>query len=105
MSINYIDHLNKALIRLDQVDKTIVFKYADKKIVTQLFCTIFKQLTIGYEQLGKETKDVAIEILVEEFAAYVLEGEFSLVKILLFFLEYKYSPVDAVDCVQEWVNK
>jgi mitochondrial chaperone BCS1 len=105
MSINYIDHLDEVLIRLDRVDKMIVFKYADKKIAAQLFYTIFKQLTTGQEQLGKEAKDTAIIILAEEFAACVLEGEFSPAKILLFLLEYKYSPADAVDRVQEWVIK
>ncbi|KAH8691791.1 hypothetical protein BGW36DRAFT_431042 [Talaromyces proteolyticus] len=105
MLINYIDHLDEALIRPGCVDKTILFKRADKKIVTQLFCTIFKQTPTGYEQPTKETDDLAIERLAEEFAARVPEEEFSPAKILSFLLEHKHSPADAVDRVQEWVTK
>jgi chaperone BCS1 len=105
MSTNYIDHLDEALIRPGRVDKTIVFKCADKKIAAQLFCTIFKQTTTGYEQPAKEAEDVAIETLAEEFAARVPEEEFSPAKILSFLLEHKHSPADAVDCVQKWVTK
>jgi chaperone BCS1 len=105
MSTNHIDHLDEALIRPGRVDKTIVFKCADKKIANQLFCTIFKQTTTGYEQPVQETEDVAIETLAEEFAARVPEEEFSPAKILSFLLEHKHSPADAVDRVQEWVTK
>ncbi|KUL81905.1 hypothetical protein ZTR_09532 [Talaromyces verruculosus] len=105
MSTNYIDHLDEALIRPGRVDKTIVFKCADKKITAQLFCTIFKQTTTGYEQPAEEAEDVAIETLAEEFAAHVPEEEFSPAKILSFLLEHKHSPADAVDRVQEWVTK
>ncbi|KUL81422.1 hypothetical protein ZTR_09480 [Talaromyces verruculosus] len=105
MSTNHIDHLDEALIRPGRVDKTIVFKCADKKIASQLFCTIFKQTTTGYEQPVQETEDVAIETLAEEFAARVPEEEFSPAKILSFLLEHKHSPADAVDRVQEWVTK
>lgn len=105
MSTNHIDHLDEALIRPGRVDKTIVFKCADKKIAAHLFCTIFKQPTTGYEQPGKEAEDVAIETLAKEFAARVPEGEFSPAKIISFLLEHKYSPADAVDRVQEWVTK
>jgi chaperone BCS1 len=105
MSTNHIDHLDEALIRPGRVDKTIVFKCADKKIAAQLFCTIFKQITTGYEQPAKEAEDVAIETLALEFAARVPEEEFSPAKILSFLLEHKHSPADAVDHVQKWVTK
>uniref|UniRef100_A0A093UQK4 Putative mitochondrial chaperone BCS1-B n=1 Tax=Talaromyces marneffei PM1 TaxID=1077442 RepID=A0A093UQK4_TALMA len=95
MSTNYIDHLDEALIRPGRVDKTILFKCADKKIVTQLFCTIFKQTPAGYEQPPKETEDLAIERLAEEFAAHVPQEEFSPAKVLSFLLEHKDSPADA----------
>ncbi|KAI7974034.1 hypothetical protein EIK77_000187 [Talaromyces pinophilus] len=104
MSTNHIDHLDEALIRPGRVDKTIVFKCADKKIAAQLFCIIFKQTTTGYEQPAKEAEDVAIETLAEEFAARVPEEEFSPAKILSFLVEHKHSPADAVDRVQEWVT-
>ena len=98
-------HLDEALIRPGRVDKTIVFKCADKKIAAQLFCTIFKQTTPGYEQPAKEAEDMAIETLAEEFAARVPEEEFSPAKILSFLLEHEHSPADAVNHVQKWVTK
>lgn len=105
MSTNHIDHLDEALIRPGRVDKTIVFKYADKEIVTQLFCTIFKQTPTGYERPPKETEDLTIKRLAEEFAAHIPEEEFSPAKILSFLLGHKHSPADAVNSAQEWVTK
>lgn len=105
MSTNHIDHLDEALIRPGRVDKIIVFKNADKKIITQLFCTIFKQTPAGYEQPPKETEGSAIERLAEEFATHVPEEKLSPAKILSFLLEHKDSPADAVDRVQEWVAR
>ncbi|EED14486.1 metalloprotease m41 ftsh, putative [Talaromyces stipitatus ATCC 10500] len=102
MSTNHIDHLDEALIRPGRVDKTILFKRADNKIVTQLFCTIFKRTPTGYEQPKKEIDDLAIERLAEEFAAHVPEEEFSPAKVLSFLLEHKNSPADAVSGVHEW---
>uniref|UniRef100_A0A093URQ2 Putative mitochondrial chaperone BCS1-B n=1 Tax=Talaromyces marneffei PM1 TaxID=1077442 RepID=A0A093URQ2_TALMA len=105
MSTNHVGHLDEALIRPGRVDKTILFKCADKKIVTQLFCTIFKQTPTGYEQPLKESEDLGIERLAEEFAARVPEEKFSPAKVLSFLLEHKDSPADAVSGVHKWVAK
>jgi hypothetical protein len=58
---------------------------------------MFKQTPTSYEQLLKETEDLAIESLAEE--------EFSSAKVLSFFLEHKNSPADSVNGVHEWVAK
>ncbi|KAH8706063.1 putative mitochondrial chaperone bcs1 [Talaromyces proteolyticus] len=103
MSTNHVDHLDEALIRPGRVDMTVQFKHADKDIVVQLFCNIFKE-TPGVEP-EKEVNDVTIEKLAEEFATHVPVGEFSPAEVLKFLVKHKNSPVDAVSGVQEWVAK
>ncbi|EED22750.1 bcs1 AAA-type ATPase, putative [Talaromyces stipitatus ATCC 10500] len=105
MSTNHIDHLDEALIRPGRVDKTVLFKRADKNIVTKLFRTIFKETPIECEQPAKESGKLTIERLAEDFAAHVPEGEFTPAKVLSFLLDHKNSPIDAVSGIQEWVAK
>ena len=96
MTTNYIERLNKALIRPGCADKKVEFQLADEEMITQLFCVVFKHS--GGGALVEEDKTV--KGLAKEFVAKVLKLEFSLAEILLFLLEYKQSPREAVDNVE-----
>ncbi|KAJ5201715.1 uncharacterized protein N7498_006378 [Penicillium cinerascens] len=72
MTINHIDHLDT--IRPRRIDK----KTADHK------------------QSKEEFSDETIERLAKEFTAKVLEHIFSLAEVLLFLLERKNSPINAI---------
>jgi hypothetical protein len=46
-----------------------------------------------------------VERLVTDFVARVLELKFSLVEFLLFLLNHKQSPGEAVDNVEVWITR
>ena len=50
-------------------------------------------------------EDKTVKGLTKEFATKVPKLEFSLAKILLFLLEYKQSPREAVDNVEVWITR
>lgn len=97
---------------------------ADKKMAADPFCLVFKPMKdnitlpentrsnvlIGSGEDTKAQKAAKsqeeevkrVEQLAEEFAARVLELEFSPAKLLSFLLEHKQSPKDAIDNVEIW---
>jgi mitochondrial chaperone BCS1 len=93
ITTNYIEYLDKVLIQPGYTDRKVEFRLADKEIMTQLFCIVFKYSES--DVLVEENKTV--EQLAKEFAAKVPKLEFSPAEILLFLLEYKYLPGEAVD--------
>jgi mitochondrial chaperone BCS1 len=111
MTTNYIERLNKALIRPSRTDRKVKFRLADKEMITRLFCVVFKHSEGDAAYLGKlqsnalVEEDKKVERLAKVFAAKVLKLEFSPAEILLCLLEHKQSPREAVDNVEAWITR
>ncbi|KAJ5989708.1 P-loop containing nucleoside triphosphate hydrolase protein [Penicillium waksmanii] len=72
ITTNYIEHLDKVLIRPGRSDKKIYFKLTDQNISTQLFCTVFKQLP-NQKQYNEEYDNKTIKAFTYDFASKVLD--------------------------------
>jgi mitochondrial chaperone BCS1 len=84
MTTNYIERLDNVLIRPSYVDRKIEFRLANKGVMSQLFCIVFKGLD--------GSNDKTIEYLANDFASRILELEFSLAEVLSLLLEHRLSP-------------
>jgi mitochondrial chaperone BCS1 len=125
MTTNHITRLDEALIRPGRVDKKVKLGLADKKMIADLFCFVFKpvkgdvappedaqsDVLVGEDgkvpeaarsQEGEVKRD---EQLAEEFAARVPELKSSPAEILSFLLEYRKSPGEAIDNVEQLISK
>jgi chaperone BCS1 len=106
MTTNHIERLDDALIRPGRVDMKLEFGLADKEMITQLFCVIFKRSEGNVPHLGKRVEDdKTVERLAKEFAAKVPKLEFSPAKVLSFLLANKQSARQAVDNVEVWMTR
>ena len=88
------------------VDNKIELSTADKDIMFQLFCMIFKKAEgdiLDPKQLAQD--DETVEGFAREFAAEVLEWEFSLAEIQYYLAEHRSSARLAVEKVQEWIGR
>jgi mitochondrial chaperone BCS1 len=69
MTTNHIERLDDALIRPGRVDMKLEFRLADKEMITQLFCVVFKRSEGDVPHLGKRLDDDKIvERVAKEFA-------------------------------------
>jgi chaperone BCS1 len=133
MTTNHISHLDEALIRPGRVDKKVEFGLADRVVMTDLFCLVFKPVKADISSPKNAQSDVLVgedrkyheasrsqeeevqkvegeevervERLAEEFAAKVPELQFSPADILSFLLEYRQSPREAIDNMRELISK
>jgi mitochondrial chaperone BCS1 len=103
---NHIERLDDTLIRPGRVDMKLEFRLANKEMITQLFCVVFKRSEGDVPHLGKRLDDDKIvERMAKEFAAKVLQLEFNLAEVLSFLLAHKQSPGLAVNGVEAWVRR
>jgi chaperone BCS1 len=123
MTTNYITRLDEALIRPGRVDKRVELGLADEKMTADLFCVVFKPVEGGValledaqlDVLAREDHEAAtsqreedvkgVGRLAKEFAARVPELKFSPAEILSFLLEYRQSPEEAIDNVEQLTTK
>ena len=97
MTTNYIERLDDALIRPGRVDRKIEFRLANKGVMSQLFCIVFK---------GSDgSNDKTIEHLADDFAGRIPESEFSPAEVLSLLLEHRLSPQSAVANVEAWMAR
>lgn len=104
MTTNYIEYLDKALIRPSRLDKKVHFKLTEQNISTQLFYTVFKQIPKqkqGNEEFDQET----VKGLTRDFASKIPKQVFSPAEVLSFLLERKKSPYDTVSGMESQVAK
>jgi chaperone BCS1 len=106
MTTNYIERLDEALIRPGRADRKVEFQLADKEMITQLFCVVFKHSEGDVAHPRKPQSNVlleedkTVERLAKEFTAKVPKLEFSPAEILSFLLEHKQAPGEAIDNVE-----
>jgi mitochondrial chaperone BCS1 len=112
MTTNYIIRLNKTFIRPGCINKKIELGLVDNKIIIDFFCLVFKliesnivfiedaQVIINQKEKAKRIKQLA-----KRFTIKILELKFSLAEIFLFFLEYKKSPEEAINNIEQLISK
>jgi len=125
MTTNHITRLDEALTRPGRVDKKVELGLADKKMMAELFCLVFKpmkgdivpaddaQLDVlvgedekALEAARKHEADVKrVERLAKGFADKVPELKFSPAKIYAFLLEHRKSSEEAIDHVDQLISK
>jgi mitochondrial chaperone BCS1 len=97
MTTNYIEQLDDILIRPGRVDRKIEFRLANKNIVNQLFCIVFKD--------SDSSDNTTIEHLANDFANRIPESEFSPAEILSLLLEHKLSPKSTIASIEAWIAR
>lgn len=98
MTTNHIKYLDKALIRPGRADMKILFRLADKDMMTQLLYIIFKHSDDEPETENTHGEDeMSIESLVAAFISSVPKLGFSPAEIPTFLLQHRRSPHSAVD--------
>jgi chaperone BCS1 len=117
ITTNYITRLDRALIRPGCVDKKVELGLTNKSITADLFCLIFKpaagesDVLVGEDRKvpkaarSQEAEVKRVEGLAEGFAAKVPELEFSPAGILSFLLDYRQSPEEAINNVEQLISK
>jgi chaperone BCS1 len=127
MTTNHITRLDKALIRPGRVDKKVELGLADEEMTADIFRLVFKPV-LGDVALPEDTalregaqpgenrkvheaaasqreEAERVERLAKEFAAKVPELKFSPAETISFLLEYKKSPEEAIDNVEQLTSK
>jgi chaperone BCS1 len=121
MTTNHITRLDEALIRPGRVDKRVELGLADNQMTADLFCLVFKPVQGDvapaedaqpgdngnvHEAAVYQKEDAErVEQLAKRFAAKVPELKFSPAKIFSFLLEYRKSPEEAIDNVEQLISK
>ncbi|KAK3384503.1 BCS1 N terminal-domain-containing protein [Lasiosphaeria ovina] len=106
MTTNHIEHLDPALIRAGRADKKIELPHADKDVMFQLFCLVFKQSKDDTPDPGEPFEDdQTVEQHAHGFAGKIPEQEFSPAEIQCFLLEHRGSARTAVEKVQPWMDR
>jgi len=133
MTTNHITHLDKALIRPGRVDEKVELGLADKEMTADIFRLVFKPVkgdvappedatlledaALPEDAQSGESRKVheaamsqreeaeRVERLAKEFVVKVPELKFSPAEILSFLLEYKKSPEEAIDNVEQLTSK
>lgn len=116
MTTNYLENLDKALIRPGRVDIIIEFDRADNEITASLFSSIYTKMegdgvdgddsasrTSAKEDATQSMDETKVTALAQEFASKVPAGEFSPAEIQGYLLRHKRSPRDAVANIGPWV--
>ena len=100
MTTNHIDRLDGALIRPGRVDLKVEIGLADKDVIGQIFCYMYKQ-----EKGGADAGDSPdIQDQAAQFAAIVPQGTFSQAEILSYLLQHRVQPAEALRNCQKWVD-
>jgi len=103
------------------VDKKVELGLADNKMTADLFCLVFKpvqeDVALPEDAQSGENRNVhevavsqreeakRVERLAKKFAVKVPELKFSPAKIFSFLLEYRKSPEEAIDNVEQLISK
>ncbi|OAQ62556.1 BCS1 protein precursor [Purpureocillium lilacinum] len=129
MTTNYIDKLDKALIRPGRVDKIIPFGLADRDIASSIFRAIYAPFENELTDISKGTRgDTAddedkggsmpedataakrqlqsrerIDDFALCFASKLPEREFSPAEIQGLLLQHKHQPEKVIETVDQWV--
>jgi len=121
MTTNHIKRLDDALIRPGRVDLQVELGLADKKMMADLFCVVFKPMEGDValpenDSLGDSNEihdatriqaeeDERVGRLANEFAAMVPELTFSPAEILSFLMGYRHSPGEVIINVERWMAR
>jgi mitochondrial chaperone BCS1 len=125
MTTNHIIRLDEVLTQPGRIDKKVELGLADKKITAELFCFVFKPIkgdivpadnTQSDVLVGEDEKALEaarkykaevkrVERLAKGFADKVPELKFSPAKIYSFLLEYRKSPEEAINHMDQLISK
>ena len=127
MTTNHITRLDEALIRPGRVDKKVELGLANKEMTADIFRLVFRPVegdvalledaALREDAQSGENRKVheavmsqreeaeSFERLEREFGVKMPELKFSPAEILSFLLEYKKSPGEAIDNVEQLTSK
>jgi mitochondrial chaperone BCS1 len=112
MTTNHIIRLDEVLIRPGRIDKKVELGLADNKMITDLFCLVFKPIEgdVAFTEdaqvtVSQREEAERVEWLVKGFAVKVPELKFSLAEIFSFLLEHRKSPEEAINNVEQLISK
>ena len=102
MTSNHTDTLDEALIRPGRVDVKVEFEYASREEARDLF---FRMNKPSREDIVLPYNLAVVPELAEIFADRVPERQFSPAALQQYVLLHKSQPQEAVDGIEDWVEK
>ena len=106
MTTNHMEHLDPALIRPGRADTKVLLPGANRDIIIQIFCKIFKHLEGDVLEPGDEVPDnKVVEKLASDLADKIPEYAFSPAEIQSFLVHHRSSPFLPAKNVDDWMVK